>query len=154
MAEVAMTSAFTFHVELLVILFFPRSQLAIDIVVDSGVGYIHLVGLLLRSELLLIIGVADRDNLVVLLHRALLEGPGPSDGSSLIPGKVSDDLVRVGLHLFPLHQGAGQLLSLSMGWLRGASLPVARPKGSFFVVESGDSFQHSELLLCGFEGTL
>lgn len=103
----AMTSAFTFHVVLFVILFFPRSQLAIDIVVDSGFGYIHLIGLLLRSELQLIIGVADSDIFVVLLSRALLEGPGSSDDSSLIPGKVSDDLVRVGLHLFPLHQGAG-----------------------------------------------
>ena len=66
--EVAMAPTLAFHVKLLVVLFLPRSELPIDIVVDPLVGYVHMVRLLLRGKLLLIIGVADGDDLVILLH--------------------------------------------------------------------------------------
>ena len=66
--EVAVAPTLAFHVKLLIVLFLPRSELPIDIVVDSLVGYIHMVRLLLRGKLLLIIGVADGDNLIILLH--------------------------------------------------------------------------------------
>ena len=66
--EVAMAPTLAFHVKLLVVLFLSRSELPIDIVVDPLVGYVHMVRLLLRGKLLLIIGVADGDDLVILLH--------------------------------------------------------------------------------------
>ena len=79
--------------------------------------------------LLVVVREANGHYLVVLLDRALLQGPRSCYGGCLVSGQVSDDLL---LDVFSLHEGASKFFMLCVGWLGRA--PLGWSKGSLLVV--------------------